>query len=153
MSDALVKAGDKVSLHYKGRFEDGEEFDSSYERNQLMTVVVGSGQLIPGFDQALVGMEVGTVKTVTVNPDQAYGERFEERMAEIPAQNFPEQILGTLQEGSIVPLSNQQQGGMSFPATVLEVTEEFVRVDLNHPLAGKELTFDIEVVRIAEEEE
>lgn len=145
-----VKVGDKVSLHYVGKYDSGEEFDSTHERKSPITIVVGAGLLIPGFENALVDMEVGTTKSVNIGPAEAYGDRKEERMAEIPAQNFPPQVLGQLEEGHIVPLSAEGNPNASFPATVLEVTEEFVRVDLNHPLAGKELTYDIELLSIEE---
>ena len=149
----LIEAGDKVTLHYKGTFQDGEEFDSSYERNAPVTTVVGSGQLIPGLEDALVGLDVGGTKTVTVTPEQGYGDRYEERVAEVPRENFPEDVVAGLEPGAIVPLSNSDQPGRAFPATVLEVSEEFIRLDLNHPLAGQDLTFEVEVLSVEEKSE
>jgi len=149
----LVKKGDTVSLHYTGKFDSGETFDSSHDRGQTLKVIVGTGQLIPGFDAALEGMEVGKVKTVTIPPEQAYGARHEGHTVELSKETFPEHFRDQIEEGSIVPLSQRENPETSFPATATEILEESIVFDLNHPMAGKELTFDIEVVGIGEDGE
>ena len=129
MSDnTLVKAGDVVNVHYKGTLEDGEQFDSSYDRGEPIKTIVGSGGLIKGFDQALVGMEVGAVKSVTIPANEAYGERNDAAVAELAKTVFPTEFVDQI--------------------TALEVKEESIVFDLNHPMAGKDLTFDIEIVNI-----
>ena len=149
MSDnTLVKAGDVVDVHYKGTLEDGEQFDSSYDRGEPIKTIVGSGGLIKGFDQALVGMEVGAVKSVTIPANEAYGERNDAAVAELAKTVFPTEFVDQITEGSVIPLSNSENPGTSFPATALEVKEESIVFDLNHPMAGKDLTFDIEIVNI-----
>ena len=147
----LVKKGDTVSLHYTGKFDSGETFDSSHDRGQTLRVVVGTGQLIPGFDAALEGMEVGKVKTVTIPPEQAYGPRHEGHTVELPKTTFPEHFRDQITEGSIVPLSQKSSPDTSFPATATEVLDDTIVFDLNHPTAGKELTFDIEIVGIGDD--
>lgn len=133
----VAQAGDTVSLHYRGTLDDGTEFDSSAGREPL-TFTVGSGQVIQGFDDAVVGMAVGEKKTFRLEPEQAYGERREDLIITVPAENAPE----GLQAGQQVALGNA-------PATVVRVEENGdVVVDANHRLAGEALTFDIEVVSI-----
>ena len=148
MSNKLVTTGDTISLHYKGTLSDGEVFDSSYDRGQTIRVTVGSGQLIAGFDSALVGMEEGTTKTVVLAPAEAYGDRDDGRIAEVSKDIFPNGFADQITEGTVVPLSSHQHPGLTMPATALEVKESTIVFDLNHPLAGQELTFDIEVVEI-----
>tara|TARA_R110000796_G_scaffold240630_2_gene361789 strand:- start:462 stop:932 length:471 start_codon:yes stop_codon:yes gene_type:complete len=148
-----VKTGDMVKVHYKGTLEDGEQFDSSYDRGEPITTTVGSRQLISGFDDALVGMEVGSVKSVTILSTEAYGERNDEALAELGKTVFPAEFVDKIEMGSVIPLSSRDEPGKSFPATVLEIKEETIVFDLNHPMAGKDLTFAIEVVGIEEPEE
>lgn len=138
-----VAAGNQVSVHYTGTFEDGEVFDSSREREPL-TFEVGAGQMIPGFDQAVVGMAEGDTKKFTLSPDEAYGPRNEELLIDIPNANFPEDMK--LEVGMMLQLTNQE--GQPVPATVAEINEESVKMDVNHPMAGKTLNFDIEIVEI-----
>tara|TARA_R110000851_G_scaffold220026_1_gene372794 strand:+ start:1291 stop:1773 length:483 start_codon:yes stop_codon:yes gene_type:complete len=149
MSDDIVgtvKTGDVVSIHYKGTLSDGVQFDSSYDRGEPISTTVGSRTLIPGFDDALVGMEVGTVKSITIPASEAYGERHDEARAELAKTVFPPEFASQISEGSVIPLSNSQEEGSSFPATAIEIKEDTIVFDLNHPMAGKELNFDIEVV-------
>lgn len=138
-----IAAGNQVSVHYTGTFEDGEVFDSSREREPL-TFEVGAGQMIPGFDQAVVGMAEGDTKKFTLNPDEAYGPRNEELLIDIPNANFPEDMK--LEVGMMLQLTNQE--GQPVPATVAEINEESVKMDVNHPMAGKTLNFDIEIVEV-----
>ncbi|BBU58218.1 MULTISPECIES: FKBP-type peptidyl-prolyl cis-trans isomerase [Mameliella] len=139
-----VKTGDTVRIHYTGTLTDGSTFDSSQGRDPL-EFTVGSGQIIPGLDKAIPGMEVGDKKTVQVPAEDAYGETNPEARQDVPRAEIPDDIpldLGT-------QLQVQAQGGQVLPVTVVAVTEEVVTLDANHPLAGKDLTFDIELVEIA----
>lgn len=140
---AKVKAGDNVSVHYHGRLTDGTTFDSSEGRDPL-TFTVGQGMVIPGFDNAMIDMEVGDKKTVDIPVDQAYGPAHDENIVEFPKTEFPtdmEIVVG-------MQLQLQNNEGHVIPVTVTEVKEEVVILDANFPLAGKDLIFDIELVSI-----
>ncbi len=138
-----IEAGNQVSVHYTGTFEDGEVFDSSQGRDPL-TFEVGAGQMIQGFDQAVLGMKEGESKKITLVPEEAYGPRNEELLVDIPSANFPEDMK--LEVGMMLQLTNQQ--GQPVPATVAEIGDENVKMDVNHPMAGKTLNFDIEIVEV-----
>ena len=138
-----VKSGDTVSIHYKGSLEDGTVFDSSEGRDPLQ-FEVGSGQIIPGLDEALPGMSEGESKTVTVEPENAYGEVNPNAVQSVPRDTVPDEI--PLEVGT--PLQVQTQDGRTVPVTVSGLTDDTVTLDANHPLAGKTLTFEIEVVKI-----
>ncbi len=138
-----VKSGDTVRVHYTGTLTDGQTFDSSEGRDPL-EFTVGTGQIIPGLDSAVEGMAVGDKKTVEVPVDQAYGQPDPNAQQAVPRSDIPEDIpldLGT-------QLQVQTPQGQVMPVTVVEVTEEQVVLDANHPLAGKDLTFAIELVDI-----
>src|SRR6056297_1207272 len=139
-----VKSGDTVHIHYKGTLDDGTVFDSSEGRDPLK-FEVGSGQIIPGLDNAMPGMEVGEKKTVEVPADDAYGQVDPNARQQVPREGIPDDI--PLDPGT--QLQVQTEGGQVLPVTVLEVTEEAVTLDANHALAGKDLKFDIELVAIA----
>ena len=143
-----VVAGDTVSIHFRGTLNDGEQFDSSYDRGEPVPVMVGSGRLIKGFDDAIVGMAVGEKKSIHLTPEDAYGYRDDGATLEMPKDKFPEELLSQLNEGDIVPLSSRMNPEQSFPATTKEVRDTTIVFDMNHPMAGKELNFDIEVVSI-----
>lgn len=145
----VVKSGDTVTIHYKGTFNDGTEFDSSYTKGEPMTVTVGSGQLISGFDDALNGMEEGETKSISLGPDEAYGDVDPERFTELETSVFPDDF--EFETGRVVPLLGP--GGQQFLGTITESNEKVVTFDLNHPMAGKELNFDIEVLSIADRED
>ena len=136
-SNQVAADGDSVSVHYRGTLDDGTEFDSSEGRDPL-TFVVGSGQVIAGFDDAVRGLAVGDSRTVRIEPEDAYGVYTEEAVIDFPADSAPE----GLQVGDAVTLGNGGRG------TVLEITDEFVKIDANHPLAAQALTFEIELVSI-----
>lgn len=139
-----VKSGDTVHIHYTGTLTDGTVFDSSDGRDPLK-FEVGSGQIILGLDTAMPGMTVGEKKVVEVSADQAYGPVDPNARQQVPREGIPADIpldLGT-------QLQVQTENGEVMPVTVLEVTEEHVTLDANHALAGKDLTFDIELVAIA----
>lgn len=139
-----VKKGDTVSIHYIGTLNDGEQFDSSYDRGKPVDVEVGSGLLIPGFDNALVGMQVGKKKSVAVPKDQAYGDPNPAAYVKVAKEGFPENF--TYEKGTFVPLTNEQ--GQQMVGRLHEDGEEEVTVDLNHPMAGVDLNFEIEVLSI-----
>jgi len=132
-----------VQVHYTGTLTDGEVFDSSQGREPL-EITMGQGQLISGFEDALKGMTVNEKKTFTLEPEQAYGQRDEEAVRAFSRAQIPPEI--DVQIGQILALSNSE--GQQIPAKVVELDEENVTLDLNHPLAGQSLTFDIEVVGI-----
>jgi len=138
-----VKPGDKVRIHYTGKLEDGTTFDSSEGRDPL-EFTVGSGEIIPGLDNALPGMSAGETKTVEVPCADAYGERNPEAMQAIPRAQVPDNI--PLEIGTRLQLQTPQ--GQVMPVTVTEVSEEEVVLDANHPLAGQDLTFAIELVSV-----
>ncbi|THH37129.1 peptidylprolyl isomerase [Aliishimia ponticola] len=138
-----VKNGDTVQIHYTGTLSDGATFDSSAGRDPL-SFEVGSGQIIPGLDKALPGMAVGDKKKVEVPCDEAYGPINPGMQQAVPREGIPAEI--PLEIG--MQLQMQSPEGQIVPVTVLEVTESEVTLDANHPLAGKDLTFDIEVVAV-----
>ncbi len=137
-----VSNGDTVSVHYTGRLESGETFDTSEGRDPL-TFQVGAGQLIPGFDQGVVGMEEGDKKTLTISPEEGYGPRNEQMVQTMPrAQvNAPDVAVGQV-------LGLETEDGRQFQATVTALEDETITLDFNHFLAGKTLLFDIEVVGV-----
>lgn len=138
-----VKAGDTVAIHYTGTLLDGTKFDSSEGRDPL-EFVVGSGQIIPGLDGALPGMEVGDKKTVQVESAQAYGPSNPEMRQAVPREGIPADI--PLEVGT--QLQMQTPDGQAMPVRVVDVDQATVTLDANHPLAGQDLTFDIELMRI-----
>lgn len=146
----LVENGQTVNLHYVGTFNDGEQFDSSHDREEVLSVVVGAGQLIKGFDAALVGMTVGETKTVNLTPEVAYGAYNPEAMAELPKDMFPQEVQDSLEVGMVLPLVLKHNPAQPFPAKTSEIKESTYVFDLNHPLAGKELNFEIELLGIEE---
>ena len=138
-----VKSGDLVAIHYNGTLLDGTTFDSSDGRDPR-EFTVGSGQIIPGLDAALPGMEVGDKKKVQVPCDQGYGALNPQMRQAVPREGIPADLpleLGT-------QLQMQTPDGQALPVVVVEVDEATVTLDANHPLAGKDLVFDIELMRI-----
>jgi FKBP-type peptidyl-prolyl cis-trans isomerase SlpA len=138
-----VKADDTVQVHYTGKLEDGNVFDSSREREPL-EFTLGQGEIIPGFEQGILDMEVNETKTIEVPHTEAYGERKDELLHEVPKDQLPEEIKPEVG----MALSSKMPDGREIPLTVTEVGEEKIVVDANHPLAGKDLTFEVEVVAI-----
>lgn len=138
-----VKKGDTIRVHYTGKLEDGQEFDSSLKRDPLQ-FEVGTGSMIKGFENAVVDLKPGDKKTVTIVPEEAYGERDENLLIKMPKKSVPEGV--TPEVGMRLQLANQQ--GQAVPVVVTEVLDDSLRLDANHPLAGKTLVFDIEVVEI-----
>jgi len=138
-----VKDNDKVSVHYTGTLQDGEVFDSSKDREPL-SFTVGEGQMIPGFENAVKGMALNEKKSVTISPDDAYGEQRPEMVQKISKTQLPPDLNPQVGQ----QLASQLPSGEQIIVTVKEITEEDITIDANHPLAGKELTFEIEVVEI-----
>jgi len=138
-----AKANDTVKVHYTGKLTNGEIFDTSIGREPLQ-FVVGAGQMISGFDDAVNGMELNEKKTVTLTPDQAYGERFEDMVQEVSRDRLPTDM--DPQEGQT--LMAEGQDGRPFELLVTATSETTITVDANHKLAGKDLVFEIELVHI-----
>jgi peptidylprolyl isomerase len=138
-----VQNGDKIKVHYHGKLRSGETFDSSEGRDPL-EFTVGSGQVIKGFDEGVKGMKVGDKKTVEIHVNDAYGEKQQEMMIEFPKDQFPADMNPEV--GMQLMMSNGS--GQQFPVTVAEVKEGSVVLDANHPLAGQDLVFDLELVSI-----
>jgi len=140
---AQASAGDMVKVHYTGKLDDGTIFDSSREREPL-EFTVGEGQVIPGFEEAVSGMGVGEETTVEISPDNAYGPRQEDAVMQFPLEALPDEIEPEVG----MQLQLQSQNGQAFPARVVEVGEDTITLDANHPLAGQTLTFEIELVDV-----
>jgi FKBP-type peptidyl-prolyl cis-trans isomerase 2 len=141
---AQVKSGDTIKVHYHGKLTTGETFDSSEGREPL-EFEVGSGMVIKGFDDGVTGMSVGEKKTINIPVNEAYGPRNPEMVIEMPKERFPGDM--TIEVG--MPLGMSDQNGQQFQVTVVEIKEEVVMLDANHPLAGQDLIFDLELVEIA----
>jgi peptidylprolyl isomerase len=139
-----VKDGHTVAVHYTGKLDSGHVFDSSEGRDPL-EFKVGEGQVIPGFEEAVRGLAPGEAKEVRLEPDQAYGEKREDLVLDLDKSLFEG---GNIQEGQEVAL--QDQAGNQFRGTVVKFNDEQVTVDLNHPLAGQALNFELKVVDVKE---
>ena len=137
----MIENGKVVSVHYVGKFTDGEVFDSSEGREPLQ-FQVGSGQLIPGFESAIIGKVVGDKVTANITPEEGYGLVREDLIVSVPLDKMP----GDVEVGQA--LEAQGDNGQSAQVFVKEVNEDNVIIDGNHPLAGKDLVFEIEVVEI-----
>lgn len=137
------KSGDTVRVHYTGTLEDGTQFDSSRGADP-MEFAMGQGQLIAGFEKAVAGLMTGESCKVTLEPDDAYGESNDEMIQNVPRKLMPEGV--ELETGMV--LQGQADDGRVDNFTVVSFTEETVTLDANHPLAGKSLTFEIELVEI-----
>lgn len=140
-----VENGLFVSVDYTGTLDNGDVFDSSEGRRPL-EIQMGSGDVLPGFESALMGMSINEIKTFTLSPEEAYGDRDDSRVQDFPKSDIPPGMEP--EEGQILMLSTPQ--GQQIPARVANIDEEKVTFDLNHPLAGNSLTFKIEVVGISE---
>jgi peptidylprolyl isomerase len=140
-----VEKGMYVSVDYKGTLESGEVFDSSHGR-QPLEVEIGAGQLITGFEKQLMGMATNDKKKFTIEPEEAYGQRHEHLRQSFPRTDVPPEM--DLQVGTTVNL--QDPKGRQIPAQIVDLDDEKVTLDMNHPLAGETLTFEIEVVGISD---
>src|SRR5215210_6090262 len=140
---AQAKTGDKVKVHYHGKLTNGETFDSSEGRAPL-EFEVGSGMVIKGFDDGVTGMAVGEKKTISIPVEEAYGPKNAEMLVEMPKDKFPDDM--EIEIGMPLMMSNEE--GQNFQVTVAEIKEASVILDANHPLAGQDLVFDLELVEI-----
>jgi peptidylprolyl isomerase len=138
-----VKSGDKVKVHYHGKLNSGETFDSSKGREPL-EFEVGSGMVIKGFDNGVIGMNVGDKKTLNIPFDEAYGPKNPEMIIEFPKDRFPQDM--ELEVGLQLMMSDGS--GQNFQVVVAQIKDTTVVLDANHPLAGEDLIFDIELVEI-----
>jgi len=141
-----IKKGSKVKVNYTGMLEDGTIFDSSKrgEEEQPLEFEVGSGKIIKGFDNAVMGMKKGDKKKITLKPEEAYGDIKEELIKPFPRDMMPKEKEP--QPGMMLMVG--APNGMQFPAKIVEVSDSEVKIDLNHPLAGKTLVFELEIVDI-----
>tara|TARA_R110002110_G_scaffold71222_5_gene190500 strand:- start:823 stop:1302 length:480 start_codon:yes stop_codon:yes gene_type:complete len=136
--------GKQVSVHYVGTFDSGDEFDNSYTRGKPITFQLGAMKTIAGFEQAIVGLSVGEKKKVSLTPDQAYGEIKEKLFQTYSKADFPDDFELKLGEMITIPT----ESGQVFPATIYGIDEETVVLNFNHPMAGKNLNFEIELVQV-----
>ena len=141
---STVKNGDMVKVHYTGKFDTGEVFDSS-EGSEPLAFTVGAGEVIPGFDQALLGMQIGETKDVVIAPEQAYGNRVEELAQTIDRNQF--NLTGVEPEVGMAIEMRTPQGDI--PLVITDLTDTTVTLDANHPLAGESLHFSLRLVEIA----
>ena len=139
----MIKEKNVVELHYTGKFEDGKVFDSSLEREPLK-IEVGNGSLIKGFEQSLLGKEEGEKYSIEIKPEEAYGSLREDLIIEVPKDKMP----GPVEVGQTLS-ANSENGGTA-QVIVKEIKDESIVIDGNHPLAGKDLLFDIEIISISE---
>ena len=140
---ARAKYGDTVKVHYTGKLDDGTVFDASVNGDPLQ-FTIGSGQIIPGFEQAVVGMNPGESKTVKIPAEDAYGQRREDLVLEIEKSQLPEGLKPEVG----LQLQSRQPDGRIIVLTIADISESHVTLDANHPLAGKDLTFDIQLIEI-----
>jgi len=141
---SIVENGNKVTVHYVGSFTDGTKFDSARDRGEPMTFDVGSTQIIKGFSDAVVGMSVGETKTVQVSPPDAYGNVDPNAVGAVPLDRFPGEFTPVV-GGTVI---GQNDLGQKMMATITAFDDANISLDFNHPLAGKTLQFDIELVGI-----
>jgi peptidylprolyl isomerase len=138
-----AKVGDTVKVHYTGKLDDGTIFDSSIDHDPLQ-FTLGEGSVIPGFEQAVIGMVPGDAKTQFIPLDQAYGPYMEEMSVTVDRQQMPTDIAPEVGQ----QLQIQQPTGQVIPVVITEISEATVTLDANHPLAGEDLTFEIQLVEI-----
>ncbi len=138
-----VKKNDKVKVHYVGTLDNGTIFDKS-GNEELLEFVVGTGQIIPGFEDAVLGMNINEEKKVTIKAESAYGQRNESLIGDFPRTSLPKDF--TPQKGMVITLNDQE--GRAIPATIVGLAEQNIIIDLNHPLAGKDLNFTIKLISI-----
>ncbi len=141
---AKVKNGDLVKVHYTGKLEDGTVFDTSDE-NKPLEFTIGEGKVIAGFEAAVIGMEPGESKTVQITAEQAYGPHQEKMVIVVDRKNVPDNIDPKIDQ--VLQIRNND--GTTFNVRVTDVSEKSLTLDANHPLAGKDLTFDILIAEIA----
>jgi len=140
---ASAKPGDTVHVHYTGRLDDGSVFDTSEGREPL-EFVLGTGTVIPGFEEAVSGLSIGDEASTRIPPEQAYGLRSEDLVLTVPRESFPEGV--TPQVGQRFEMAGAD--GQRTPVVVTSVESDVVQIDANHPLAGRSLSFELKLVKI-----
>lgn len=138
-----VEKGNKIKVEYEGKLENGEVFDASKNHGKPLEFVAGEGMVVEGFDEAVLGMNEGEEKDISLKPEKAYGQRDDRAIQSVPKEMMPKGIEKGVTIG--IPLEN----GQTLPATVTDIADEKVTIDMNHPLAGKTLNFKIKVLEIA----
>lgn len=144
MANQKAELGDKVKVHYVGKLSNGEVFDQT-QQEEPIDFEIGKGQLIQGFEQAIIGMEAGETKTEQVPYDFAYGERRDDLVLQLEKDKIPEHLNPQVGD----QLEIKQDEGNNIPVVVKEITEQAMTIDANHPLAGQDLTFELELVEIS----
>lgn len=139
----IAQNGHTVHIHYTGRLSDGELFDSS-EGQEPLAFTLGAGNVIPGFDAGVLGMKVGDSKHIEIAPEDAYGPHREDLVIQVPREAFPAHVQPEIG----MPLQMGLQDGSTMDVMVVGMADEYVTLDANHPLAGEELHFDIQLVKI-----
>lgn len=142
---AQAKEGDEVQVHYTGKLEDGTVFDTSQDGEPL-SFTIGENRVIPGFETAVVGMEPGDSKTTEIDPEQAYGEHRDDMVMELDRDQIPEDVEPEVGQQLQLRLEN----GQTVPVLITALGEDTVTIDANHPLAGRTLIFEIELIEVAE---
>ncbi|MDH3352874.1 MAG: peptidylprolyl isomerase [Nanoarchaeota archaeon] len=137
-----VEKGNKIKVEYTGTLESGEVFDASERHGQPLEFEAGAGMVVSGFDAAVMGMEIGEEKEITLKPEEAYGEPHPNAIQKVPKDKFPAEAEAGMMIG--VPLPNGQQ----IPAKITAIDDKEVTIDMNHPMAGKTLIFKIKIVAI-----
>jgi peptidylprolyl isomerase len=141
-----IEKGKKVKIEYEGSLDNGETFDSSEKHGQPLEFTIGEGKVIPGFENAVKEMEKGQEKEIKIEPKDAYGEKKPELMQKISKQQLPEDARDKIQPGSVLGMQTPQ--GQQVPIKVIDITDDDITVDLNHPLAGQNLNFKIKVLEV-----
>ncbi len=141
-----AKIGDTVTVHYTGTLKDGSVFDTS-ENQEPLNFTLGKNEMIPGFENAIIGLSKGESKTFTLTPDEAYGEQDDEMILNMPRSEFPPEIDPEV--GMVLKVTNEDEEEDTH-LMVTELTDEMITLDGNHPLAGESLTFEINIVEIVE---
>tara|TARA_R100000353_G_scaffold175209_1_gene144967 strand:+ start:1813 stop:2292 length:480 start_codon:yes stop_codon:yes gene_type:complete len=141
---STVEKGTKIKIHYKGTLDDGTEFDNSKTRGTTLDFEVGAGLMIKGFDNNVIGMGEGEVRTFTLSPEEAYGPVHRDAFTDFPREKFGNDIV--LEVDSVVQGHGPQ--GEPVMARICEIKDDTVKLDFNHPLAGKNLTFEVELIEI-----
>ena len=142
----VIEKGKKVKIEYEGSLDNGQIFDSSEKHGQPLEFVIGGGKIIPGVEEAVAEMSKGEEKTIKIEPKDAYGDKKPELMKKISKEQLPEEAREKVQPGMILRMNTPQ--GQQIPVKVAEVGDNDITLDLNHPLAGKNLNFKIKVVDV-----
>lgn len=141
---STAQSGNTVKVHYTGKLHDGTVFDSSHNRNEPIEFTLGQQNMIPGFEKAVEGMAVGDTKTAEIPANEAYGEKKTDMIIQVPKTEIPADIKPEVGQ----QLAMQGNDGQQMPVTVTEVADDTITLDANHPLAGKDLIFELELVNV-----